>query len=112
MFIAGTIFHACGQLKLLHYSLTGLRDIVLQRIQMEKQTLTFKPSAGFDNNKPSEVFYDRNNNSPKNESSYNNIMLLKSGRPLNNMTGVHTDMKREMLLSLKECIVHHQTILR
>jgi hypothetical protein len=64
IFFAGTILHACGQLKLLHSSLIGLRDIVSQRI------------------------------------------------PPNNTTGEHTDMKREMFLSLKECIVHHQTILR
>jgi len=64
IFFAGTILHACGQLKLLHSSLIGLRDIVSQRI------------------------------------------------PPNNTTGEHTDVKKEMFLSLKECIVHHQTILR
>lgn len=32
--------------------------------------------------------------------------------PLNNTTGEHMDMNREMFLFLKECIVHHQTILR
>jgi hypothetical protein len=32
IFFVGTILHACGQLKLLHSSLTGLKDIVSQRI--------------------------------------------------------------------------------
>jgi hypothetical protein len=113
IFFAGTILHACGQLKLLHSSLIGLRDIVSQRIQKENQMLTFEAHAGSDTKKTFEVFHDRNNNSFKNESSYNNIKLLKRARqPPNNMTGECMDMKREMFLCLKECIVHHQTILR
>lgn len=64
IFYVGIILHACRQLKLLHSSLIGLRDIVSQTI------------------------------------------------PLNNTTGAHMDMNREMFLSLKQCIVHHQRILR
>jgi hypothetical protein len=113
IFFAGTILHACGQLKLLHSSLIDLIDIVPQRIQMENQMQTFESHAGSDTKKTCEVFHDRNNNSLKNESSYNNIKLLKSARQTRtNMTGKHMDMKTEIFMSLKKCIVHHQTILR
>jgi hypothetical protein len=119
MFIAGMILHACGQFKLLRTSLIGVGDIVLQRIRMENQMPTFEIRVSASNTeRTSKMYYDRYNNVYINKSGDSNI----SGRPIrslknireshSNMSGVHMDMNKEIFLSLKECIVHHQIILR
>lgn len=118
MFIAGIILHGCGQFELLQSSLSGLKGIVSQRIRTESQMSTFEVRISASNNeRTSKIYYDRHNNVFRNISGDNilgrSIRSLKNIRELlNNMTGVHMDLKTETFLSLKECIIHHQIILR
>jgi hypothetical protein len=119
MFIAGIILHACGQFKLLQSSLIGLEDIVLQRIRTENGMPNFDIRIPVSNTgKISEIYNERYNNDFANKSGDNNIsgrpiMSLKNLRELHsNMIDFHVDMNKEIFLSLKDCIIHHQIILR
>jgi hypothetical protein len=119
MFIAGIILHACGQFKVLQSSLINLEDIVSQRIRMENQMPTFEARISACNIEgTSKICYDRYNNIFGNKSddidiSGRPIGSMKNTRePRSNMTGVHMDRNKEIFLYLKECIVHHQIILR
>lgn len=118
MFIAGIILHGCGQFKLLQSSLSGLKGTVSQRVRTENQMSTFEVRISASNTeRTSKIYYDRYNNVFRNKSGDNilgrSIRSLKNIRELHsNMTGVHMDLKKETFLSLKECIIHHQIILR
>jgi hypothetical protein len=113
MFIVGTILHACGQFKLLHSSLIDLREIVLHRMSMGNQTPTSEARTTYSAVK---THHDRDFYALRNKSDDINIYGITSleiiRQSSNNVTGVHMDMEREMFLSLKQCIVHHQIILR
>jgi hypothetical protein len=119
MFIAGIILHACGQFQLLQSSLTGLEDTVSQRIRTENGMANFEtrfPASNTD--RTSKIYNERYDNDFGNKSGGNNISgrhirSLKNFRELHsNMIEVHMDMNKEIFLSLKDCIVHHQIILR
>jgi hypothetical protein len=115
MFIAGIILHACGQFEVLQSSFIGLDDIVSQRVRIANRIPNFEAKIPLSNTrKISKIHYDRYNNDFRNKSEDNNT----SGRPISSlkdlreMTDVHIDMNKEIFLSLKESIVHHQIILR